>query len=227
MKWVVTITYALGLCALLTVLSSWALTHLPVLVAVFFTLFSLYAYAFLMNRRLQRAHPTEPSDRQRLDRLVSGARFRGAQGAYPRVTTPARRAHRDLPGPAGGSAAAAPQVAAPPPPSQSPAPFERIIAAAPGPAVGANPTYKITLLQPTQEAQQHIFWVNEAQMPECLRLLQKHYLSSPARPRVAIEPAFDLRIANFRERQARLPGWQERIYTLPHGLRPQFNGLLT
>lgn len=239
MKWLVTTLYAMALTAAFNGMVLFA-SHLAAPWSALTWLVGLYTYGLLLHRRLQRAHPdrytpvTPPANRQHLDRLVSAARPRGTACPDCEAAAANGRPSDGACPPAAGSDPAEGEAAAPTSPDESQPP--RVIpgppppgvlgtlAGPPGPAVGRNATYRIQILDPSAESLGRTYWINEERMLSALAHLYRTYFSSPrARPRIKIEPSFDLRLANLKARQQR--NVTEPPFELPVGLRRYFVGL--
>lgn len=220
MKWVITTVYATVLTSLFSmiILAMFLAQVHPAVIALWWCIL-LYAYARLNLRRVQRAHPEyldppPPPEEQHLDSLVSSARPRDDALRHGNPCDCSAHAPCAKPRELSGT----------PPAGVLGLP----VAQPPGPATGSNPTYRISLLNPREEDPLKVLWINEDHMLIALHALYKTYFSrQKVRPRVKIEPTFDLRLANLREKNERKPGWQDRIFDLPKELRSQFIGLLS
>lgn len=210
MKLLVTVLYALVLISLVQALTIWSISSGHPLLGGFIWFGGITLYLYLMWRRVQRHHPENPpppppgAEEGPLDELIASAQ--------PRDPAAPQRRHDDTPR----------TIAGPPP--RGVLGIEQL-AGVPAPAVGPNPTYRITVLAPNTEGQRHTYWINEDRMLHMLDLLvNKYFVPGWVRPRVKIEPVFDLRVANIKAKQARDP--RNPPFNLPEGLRAQFVGLL-
>jgi len=211
MKWVITVLYAVAIVGVVSALSAWLIGHGYSLPGTFTWFGGITLYLWLIWRRIQHAHPEDPAPLppppgidESLNTLITSAQ--------PRDPDAPQRRHDDTPR----------AIAGPPPRGVL---GLDSLAGAPAPAVGPNPTYRITVLSPSEEGQKHTYWINEDRMLQMLAvLIDKYMLPGWVRPRIKIEPTFDLRVANLKAKQARDP--KNPPYEVPKGLRPQFVGLL-
>lgn len=236
----VTVLYALALTVLAWLVVGYTanLGSTPLTILMF--AICMVAYTGLINRRMEHAHPYPPppqAERRPLDRLITRARQRDFTGADQGASTANAGCACDTRGPAAGSDSPACEVPSPAPPPEGDVKVVsgtpprgalgiEPLAGTPAPAVGKDPCYRISLIDPREEQPFRVYWINESNMVEVLRRLQRTWLgrNGPVQPRVKIEPSFDLRLANLKAKQERK---MDLIYVLPEGLRPRYVGLLT